>query len=84
VFEVVLRGRARASRAELSEDERADVDALFARLEVDPWLDGRSQFELPVPPLILWLFTNGVWRFVYRVVDNAFVEVYDIRRAIPR
>jgi hypothetical protein len=82
MFEAVLRGRAVAARAQLDGVWRQELDARLAYLESDPWLDGRRTFEFPVPPLILWLCADGVWRIVYRVVDNAFIEVYDIRRTL--
>jgi len=71
-----------AARAALDEVWRDELDAALATLETAPWLDGARRFELPMPPVILWLHTDGVWRIAYRVVDDAFVEVYDIRRTL--
>jgi hypothetical protein len=82
MFEAILRGRAVLVRAQLDEVWQQELDARLAYLESGPWLDGRRKFEFPLPPLILWLYADGVWRIVYRVVDNAFVEVYDIQRTL--
>jgi hypothetical protein len=82
VFEAILRGRARASRDQLSDAQKEDLDATIARIESDPWLDGRTKCEFPVPPLILWMYRDGVWRIAYRVVDDAFIEIFQIQRML--
>ena len=82
MFEAILRGRARASRERLSGPEREDLDATIARIEVDPWLDRRTKFELPMPPLIFWMYRDGVWRIAYRAVDDAFIAIEEIQRLL--
>jgi hypothetical protein len=82
VFEAILRGRARSSRDQLLDAHTEDLDTTIARIEEVPWLDGRTKFELPVPPLILWMYRDGVWRIAYRVVDDAFIEIYHVQRLL--
>jgi hypothetical protein len=59
-----------AKRGQFGDDWRRELDERLANVESGPWLDGRHNFEAPVPPLILWLYADGVCRIVYRVVDN--------------
>ncbi|MGH2586083.1 MAG: type II toxin-antitoxin system RelE family toxin [Dehalococcoidia bacterium] len=80
MFEYVFLGRARAQYDALSPDEQEDVDRAIRLLELDPWHDGITKRDLPVPPLILSVYDDGRWRLSYRVVDHRFVEIYAIGR----
>lgn len=79
MFEAVFRGAARASRNDLSIEDRAQVDHLIRLIELTPYIDGVFKAPFVVAPLVLVAFENGSWRIVYRIVES-FVEIYSIRR----
>jgi hypothetical protein len=80
MFEAVLKGQSRAQRAALNPEDRAEVDRLIGLIELDPWLDGVHKFQIVVEPFIMNAYDNRIWQIVYRIADNAFIEVYGIRR----
>lgn len=83
MFEAVYRGRFRGQFNVLSELEQAEVERLIRLIEIDPQIDNVHKADILVPPLVLRVYDNGIWRIVYRVVDDRFVELYAVTRIWP-
>jgi hypothetical protein len=83
MFEHVLIGFARAQFLALEPKDRDEVEQLIGLIELDPWIDGVHKFSIVVAPLVLTAYDNRIWQIVYRIRDNAFIEVTGIRR-LPR
>ena len=80
VSEAVFRGRFREQFNALTAIERAGVDRVVRLIELDPHVGGVHKVDVPVPPMILRAYGNGVWRIAYRVAGDRFVELYVITR----
>jgi hypothetical protein len=47
---------------------------------MEPGVDDLHTVQVPVPPNLLTAYDSGTWRIVYRLVDDAFVEIWGISR----
>ena len=83
MFEAVFRGQFRCQFDALSEAERAEVERLIRLIETDPHVDNVHKAEILVAPLILRVYDNRIWRIVYRVVVDRFIELFAVTRIWP-
>jgi hypothetical protein len=80
MFEAILVGGAIDAYEALSALDRAEVDRLIGIIELEPGIDELHKVQVPIPPDTLTAYDSGTWRIVYKLVDNAFVEIWGISR----
>jgi hypothetical protein len=68
--EAILSDAARATRANLDQRDREEVN--------------RLKFDYPRPPLTLRILDDGVWQIVYYLPDGATVRIHAISRVPDR
>ena len=80
MFEAVQLPGARAVYELLAPDEQRAVDQRIGWIERLPEIGAGRRLIIGIPPRILSVFDDGLWRIAYRVVDDRFIEVWAIRR----
>lgn len=80
-FEPRVAPRVRDLVANLPPEDRARFDQKLATLCANPYLDNLTRFALPYPPVVLSLYQDGPFRIIYRVVNNAVVDLLNLDTA---
>ena len=80
MYEAILVGGAIDAYRALSRFDWNEVDRLIRIIEMEPGIDDLHTVQVPVPPNLMTAYDSGTWRIVYRLVDDAFVEIWGISR----
>ncbi|HLH73778.1 MAG TPA: hypothetical protein VKX96_10885 [Chloroflexota bacterium] len=73
--------RVRDFIASLTHDDRILFEHHLAALCTNPHIDNVTKFSVPYPPIILFLYQDGPFRILYRIVGGTVVELLNVGEA---
>ncbi|MGD9889685.1 MAG: hypothetical protein AB7R89_16200 [Dehalococcoidia bacterium] len=81
MFEAVIVGEGTiAAYRALGHADREAVDRLIRIIEMAPEIDELHKAPVPTPIGMMTAYDSGTWRIMYKLVDNATVEIWGISR----
>ena len=78
MFELSLLAPAILFLESLELHEKRQLARLLELIRLDPYIDGRSKFLFPVPPVTVSLYSDERFWIVYHLVDNTRISVWNI------
>lgn len=77
-FEPRVSPRVRDLVASLTNAERALFEQSLIGLCTNPFIDNVTKFSLPYPPVVLFLYQDGPFRIIYRIVSGAVIDLLNL------